>query len=200
MPGGVDAKDTSLYIGFTSARTGSGKFSGIEIRSRNRTRVVATLFGHGLPWVTHSSGRTPSQALPCAAAPPVEPIPDSARDHRDDIHSSSICGNRKRRQQNRRRDCLAPFTPPDRRQQTERAGESDFLGKSVMEVCVQLKICEGCGCLWYRAQALGTVYCSRCKTELEKFPSPESRKRRGRPVTKRFLNIWAVAAETGGAQ
>jgi hypothetical protein len=29
-PGGVDAEDTSLYIGFTSARTGSGKFSGMR--------------------------------------------------------------------------------------------------------------------------------------------------------------------------
>ena len=28
-----------------------------------------------------------------------------------------------------------------------------------MEVRVQLKICEGCGCLWYRAQTLGSVYC-----------------------------------------
>ena len=31
-------------------------------------------------------------------------------------------------------------------------------GESVMEMCVQLKICESCGCLWYRAQAeLGRI-------------------------------------------
>ena len=69
-----------------------------------------------------------------------------------------------------------------------------------MEVCVQLKICEGCGCLWYRAQTQGNVYCNRCETKLEQFPRPETRKRRGRPVTARFLNIWAVAAEAGGAE
>jgi uncharacterized Zn finger protein (UPF0148 family) len=69
-----------------------------------------------------------------------------------------------------------------------------------MEVCVQLKICEGCGCLWYRALTQGSVYCNRCEAELEKFPTPESRKRRGRPITKRLFNIWAAAAEAGGAQ
>jgi len=39
-----------------------------------------------------------------------------------------------------------------------------------MEVCVQLKICEGCGCLWYRAQAQGTVYCKECQVKLGDFP------------------------------
>jgi hypothetical protein len=68
-----------------------------------------------------------------------------------------------------------------------------------MELCVQLKICEGCGCLWYRVLNQGTAYCNRCEAELEKFPTPQSRKRRGRPVTKRLFNIWAVA-EAGGAE
>ena len=69
-----------------------------------------------------------------------------------------------------------------------------------MEVRVQLKVCEGCGCLWFRAQALGSVYCKECETKLKNFPSPESRKRRGRPVRKQLTRVWAVAAAPGGAQ
>lgn len=69
-----------------------------------------------------------------------------------------------------------------------------------MEVCVQLKICEGCGCLWYRAQAQGSVYCRECETKLKDFPSPETRKRRGRPPRKPLSAVWAVAEAIGGAQ
>lgn len=70
-----------------------------------------------------------------------------------------------------------------------------------MEVRVQLKICEGCGCLWYRAQTQESVYCKECETRLRSFPAPESRKRRGRPSHKPIARIWAVAAKvTGGAQ
>jgi hypothetical protein len=67
-----------------------------------------------------------------------------------------------------------------------------------MESRVQLKICEGCGCLWYRAQTIGSVYCLRCEVKLKDFPSPESRKRRGRPCRKRPIKVWAVAEVTGG--
>ena len=69
-----------------------------------------------------------------------------------------------------------------------------------MELRVYLKICEGCGCLWYRAQNQGSVYCRECETKLKDFPSPESRKRRGRPSGKRLAKVWAVAGATGGAQ
>ena len=51
-----------------------------------------------------------------------------------------------------------------------------------MELRVHLKICEGCGCLWYRAQTQGSVYCNSCEEKLKDFPTPESRKRRGRPA------------------
>ncbi len=69
-----------------------------------------------------------------------------------------------------------------------------------MELRVQLKICEGCGCLWYRAQTLLSVYCLRCETKLKDFPSADSRKRPGRKCQKRLKNVWAVAAVMGGAQ
>jgi hypothetical protein len=69
-----------------------------------------------------------------------------------------------------------------------------------MELRVQLKICKGCGCLWYRAQTPGSVYCQRCETKRKDFPLPESRKRPGRKCPKRLKSVWAVAAATGGAQ
>lgn len=69
-----------------------------------------------------------------------------------------------------------------------------------MEMRVQLKVCEGCGCLWYRAQTLGGVYCLRCETKLKDFPSSESRKQRGRPGRKALTKVWAVAEAIGGAQ
>jgi hypothetical protein len=68
-----------------------------------------------------------------------------------------------------------------------------------MELRVQLKICEGCGCLWYRAQNHGSVYCQRCEVKLGDFPSPETRRRKGRPGGKVLAKVWAVAVELGGA-
>lgn len=69
-----------------------------------------------------------------------------------------------------------------------------------MELRVQLKVCEGCGCLWYRSQAQENVYCKDCAMKLREFPSPESRKRRGRPAGSRLPKIWAVAEAAGGVQ
>jgi uncharacterized Zn finger protein (UPF0148 family) len=69
-----------------------------------------------------------------------------------------------------------------------------------MELCVQLKVCEGCGCLWYRSQTQGTVYCKECEAKLKDFPSPETRKRRGRTSRKTLVNVWAVAESVGGAE
>ena len=69
-----------------------------------------------------------------------------------------------------------------------------------MELRVQLKVCEGCGSLWYRAQTQGSIYCLACETKLMDFPTPESRKRPGRPSRKPLVRVWAVAEATGGAQ
>jgi hypothetical protein len=69
-----------------------------------------------------------------------------------------------------------------------------------MELRVQLKVCEGCGCLWYRTQMQESVYCLGCETKLKDFPTPETRKRRGRPVRKTLVRVWAVAETTGGVQ
>ena len=60
-----------------------------------------------------------------------------------------------------------------------------------MELRVHLKVCEGCGCLWFRSQGQQTVYCRECEQKLKDFPSPESRKRRGRPSRKPHVPVFA---------
>jgi len=67
-----------------------------------------------------------------------------------------------------------------------------------MELRVQLKVCEGCGCLWYRAQTQGDVYCKTCDVKLKDFPTPFSRKRRGRPCRRTLATVWAVDEANGG--
>jgi uncharacterized Zn finger protein (UPF0148 family) len=70
-----------------------------------------------------------------------------------------------------------------------------------MELRVQLKICEGCGSLFYRAQTEGTIYCRGCEEKLKEFPSPESRKRRGRRSRPTTLpRVWGVATVVEGAR
>lgn len=69
-----------------------------------------------------------------------------------------------------------------------------------MEMRVHLKVCEGCGSLWFRSQAHVSVYCVACESVLKDFPAPASRKRRGRPVRKSLVNLWAAAQTAGGAQ
>jgi hypothetical protein len=54
------------------------------------------------------------------------------------------------------------------------------------DVCVQLKVCEGCGALWLRAGAFAGVYCRGCRLKLEELPVPNLRrfrKRRRRSCT-----------------
>lgn len=50
-------------------------------------------------------------------------------------------------------------------------------------LCVELKICEGCGGLWLRAQngvRPHGVYCRNCALRLSDFPAPRGRSRAGR--------------------
>ena len=55
-----------------------------------------------------------------------------------------------------------------------------------MQVFVDLKVCEGCGSLWYRAAGAVQVYCKVCTVKLGEFPLPRQRSqpggRRKRPV------------------
>jgi hypothetical protein len=69
-----------------------------------------------------------------------------------------------------------------------------------MDLRVELKVCEGCGCLWYRMQIQAGVYCKECEEKLRDFPKPETRKRRGRPGRKPLVRVWGVAEALGGAE
>jgi hypothetical protein len=69
-----------------------------------------------------------------------------------------------------------------------------------MEVRVHLKVCEGCGCLWYRRQAQTTVYCRECEERFREFPSPVERRRGRAPRHHQLSRVWAVADATGGAE
>jgi hypothetical protein len=64
-----------------------------------------------------------------------------------------------------------------------------------MDVRVQLKVCEGCGCLWYRSQNHRGVYCAGCDAKLKQFPEAGSRRRPGPKPGVTLLRIWAVAED-----
>ena len=65
-------------------------------------------------------------------------------------------------------------------------------GEKVMDLRVHLKVCEGCGCLWYRSQLETGVYCVPCARRFQEFPTPQSRKRRGRPKKITLPVVFAV--------
>jgi len=50
---------------------------------------------------------------------------------------------------------------------------------NTMHVLVDLKICEGCGSLWYRPAGGVHVYCGSCAVKLGEFPLPRLRRRPG---------------------
>jgi hypothetical protein len=63
-----------------------------------------------------------------------------------------------------------------------------------MELRVHLKVCEACGCLWFRVQAETSVYCSTCHERFKDFPTPQTRRRRGRPKKTTLPAVFAVEA------
>jgi len=54
---------------------------------------------------------------------------------------------------------------------------------------VNLKICEGCGALWLRAEAAGGVYCSHCAPVLAEFPSVSVCRRAGLSRLRRKASV-----------
>jgi hypothetical protein len=47
-------------------------------------------------------------------------------------------------------------------------------------MCVSLKVCEGCGGLWFRTQGRNEVYCVSCADRLSNF-AVAGKRRTGRP-------------------
>lgn len=75
----------------------------------------------------------------------------------------------------------------------EKAAEVICPGDSMFYSNVHLKVCEGCGTLWFRAQNSGAVYCFSCEQKFRSFSRPAKR-RSGRP-RKHTLHVVK-----GGAQ
>ncbi len=69
-----------------------------------------------------------------------------------------------------------------------------------MELRLELKICEGCGCLWYRIQDLETVYCRGCEIRFREFPAPTNQRRRRAPRRKLPFGLERAACSIGGGQ
>lgn len=53
------------------------------------------------------------------------------------------------------------------------------------DIVVQLKTCEACGRSFTRPAQSDIAYCDSCTAMFTTFPSPLTRKRRGRPSKKR---------------
>lgn len=58
--------------------------------------------------------------------------------------------------------------------------------QQIEHIRVELKVCEGCGGLWLRAQNHG-VYCRPCAVRLSDFPAPRGRSRAGRKRKVRLV-------------
>ena len=69
-----------------------------------------------------------------------------------------------------------------------------------MDLQVQLKICEGCGCLWYRIQNQETVYCRECEVRLKDFPAPTRQRRRRTSRRNSQLRLKPAACTAGGGR
>jgi hypothetical protein len=67
-----------------------------------------------------------------------------------------------------------------------------------MHLFIDLKICEGCGSLWYRATGGAKVYCKSCEAKLGEFPSPRTRRRPGGRRKIQAKAFGLVQTVTGG--
>jgi|SRR5579883_1526637 len=69
------------------------------------------------------------------------------------------------------------------------------LGELMTYLRVQLKVCEGCGGLWFRAQGRAEIYCFSCEGKFRCLPKATKR-RRGRPCK----NATKLTTAAGGAR
>lgn len=98
-------------------------------------------------------------------------------------------------------------------------GEVCLLEKTMNDLRMELKVCEGCGALWLRAgcsgageslrapantsaDAVRAVYCRSCVRVLASFPAPRGPKKasRTRVRVRRPMTVMPVAAMQGGAR
>lgn len=62
---------------------------------------------------------------------------------------------------------------------------------------VELKICEGCGALWFRTGIKDGVYCVACCIRLDSFPQPTGKRSGGRPRLARVNGCCAGRRDRG---
>ena len=82
-------------------------------------------------------------------------------------------------------------------------------------LCMELKVCEGCGALWLRAGKISGVYCRTCATRLAEFPAAKGRRvartkvrlqthvfgtRQTEATTTEHQTRGSVASSVGGAR
>jgi hypothetical protein len=60
---------------------------------------------------------------------------------------------------------------------------------------MDIKVCEGCGALWLRAQTADGIYCKTCRARLSALPAAKGRRR---PLGPRKPRLAALA--NGGAR
>ena len=71
-------------------------------------------------------------------------------------------------------------------------------------LCMDLKVCEGCGVLWLRTGAAGGVYCGSCRGKLSSFPVAKGLRMRTGPrkraaTPRHEAEIQALIVLAGGA-
>ena len=69
-----------------------------------------------------------------------------------------------------------------------------------MQLFVDLKICESCGSLWYRAAGEVQVYCKGCEAKLGEFPLPRLRRRPGGRRKHTVRSGGVLQAPAGGGR
>jgi hypothetical protein len=74
------------------------------------------------------------------------------------------------------------------------AGLKQALEKTMEYLRVQLKVCEGCGNLWFRTQSAEDVYGRCCASKLAQHAKPRPDQRR----TKRHAMALRQAVMMGG--
>ncbi len=62
---------------------------------------------------------------------------------------------------------------------------------------MDIKVCEGCGALWLRAETADGVYCKRCRGRLAGFPAARGRRRPLGPRKPR-TGMHPVAVQANG--
>lgn len=164
------------------------------------------------PMKNHRRRRLPSEGISLVFSLPTSARTGGPLQPREfqNLRANSMTTNHRpqaamTRQNNRPPNCSTAAFLPHRTTSTKTIRRAGPITEKelVMELRVQLKVCEGCGCLWLRAQSQQTVYCRECDQKLKDFPTPESRKRRGRPSRKPPARVFASVESLramGGAQ